>query len=80
MDEEKQRLKLSGYVATIWYATSKNEGHTWKKQGEALDVGRKDSFDAQAVFTPDINQAIMPIAHLPEHPPQYLLGALGLLR
>ena len=54
VDEKEQRLKHSGYVATIWYAISKDEGHTWKEQGEALGVGRKGSFDAQAVFTPNI--------------------------
>ena len=44
----------AGYWATIWYATSKDEGYTWEEQGMALDVGRADSFDHTAVFTPNI--------------------------
>jgi len=54
VDEKEKSLKHSGYVATIWYATSKDKGHTWKEQGKALDVGSEGSFDAQAVFTPNI--------------------------
>ena len=54
VDEKEEYLKTSGYAATLWYATSKDEGHTWKEQGEALGVGRKGSFDGQAVFTPNI--------------------------
>ncbi|MCG9792351.1 family 43 glycosylhydrolase [Flavobacterium algicola] len=44
----------SGYWATIWYATSKDEGHTWQEQGMALDLGEKGTFDSQSVFTPNI--------------------------
>ncbi|MDA9335778.1 family 43 glycosylhydrolase [Flavobacteriaceae bacterium] len=44
----------SGYWATIWYATSKDEGHTWKEQGMALDLGKKGQFDSHSVFTPNI--------------------------
>ena len=44
----------SGYWATIWYATSKDEGHTWQEQGEALGLGKEGSFDSHSVFTPNI--------------------------
>ncbi len=43
-----------GYWGTIWYATSTDEGYTWKEQGEILGVGKKDMFDSQATFTPNI--------------------------
>ncbi len=43
-----------GYWGTIWYATSKDEGYTWTEQGEILGLGKKDMFDAQATFTPNI--------------------------
>lgn len=44
----------SGYWATIWYATSKDEGHTWEEQGMALGLGDKGKFDSHSVFTPNI--------------------------
>ncbi|WP_276166011.1 family 43 glycosylhydrolase [Zobellia alginiliquefaciens] len=44
----------SGYWATIWYATSKDEGYTWQEQGMALDIGKKGGFDSHSVFTPNI--------------------------
>ena len=44
----------SGYWATIWYATSKDEGHTWEEQGMALGLGEKGAFDSHSVFTPNI--------------------------
>ena len=44
----------SGYWATIWYATSKDEGYTWKEQGMALGLGEKGTFDSHSVFTPNI--------------------------
>lgn len=44
----------SGYWATIWYATSKDEGHTWEEQGMALGLGEKGKFDSHSVFTPNI--------------------------
>lgn len=44
----------SGYWATIWYATSKDEGHTWEEQGMALGLGDKGEFDSHSVFTPNI--------------------------
>jgi predicted GH43/DUF377 family glycosyl hydrolase len=42
-----------GYDATIWYAISP-DGHTWTEKGEALPRGRRGSWDAQSVFTPNI--------------------------
>lgn len=44
----------SGYVATVWYATSTDEGHTWVERGEALGRGAPGCFDSHAVFTPNI--------------------------
>lgn len=44
----------SGYWATIWYATSKDEGHTWEEQGMALGLGEEGTFDSHSVFTPNI--------------------------
>ncbi|MDW7692900.1 family 43 glycosylhydrolase [Flammeovirgaceae bacterium SG7u.111] len=44
----------SGYWGTIWYATSKDEGHTWQEQGMALGLGEKGTFDSHSVFTPNI--------------------------
>ena len=46
--------RASGYWGTLWYATSKDEGYTWKEQGEILGLGKKGQFDAQATFTPNI--------------------------
>ena len=43
-----------GYWGTVWCATSKDEGNTWKEQGEMLGVGAKNMFDSQATFTPNI--------------------------
>lgn len=43
-----------GYWGTIWYATSTDEGYTWKEQGEVLGLGIKNTFDSQATFTPNI--------------------------
>ena len=44
----------SGYWGTIWYATSTDEGHNWKEQGMAVDLGAAGEFDAHSVFTPNI--------------------------
>lgn len=44
----------SGYWGTIWYATSEDEGFTWKEQGMALDLGTEGAFDSHSVFTPNI--------------------------
>ena len=43
-----------GYWATLWYATSKDEGHTWQEQGMALGLGEEGTFDSHSVFTPNI--------------------------
>jgi beta-xylosidase len=43
-----------GYWGTLWYATSSDEGYTWKEQGEILGQGKKNTFDSQATFTPNI--------------------------
>ena len=43
-----------GYWGTLWYATSMDEGYTWKEQGEILGLGEKGTFDSQATFTPNI--------------------------
>ncbi len=51
---EHRRLRPSGYVATVWYAVSKDEGHTWEEKGEALGLGERGRFDSFAVFTPNI--------------------------
>jgi len=51
---ERQRLRASGYVGVIWYATSKDEGHNWTEQGLALGTGPEGAFDSYAVFTPNI--------------------------
>jgi len=46
--------QTSGYWGTIWYATSEDEGFTWKEQGMALGVGKEGTFDSHSVFTPNI--------------------------
>ncbi len=51
---EYRRLYPSGYIATLWYATSEDVGHTWTEGGEALGVGDEGSFDDFAIFTPTI--------------------------
>ena len=52
--EEMKHLKGSGYVGTLWYATSKDEGRTWTEQGQALGRGKPGTFDSFATFTPNI--------------------------
>ncbi|WP_111709603.1 family 43 glycosylhydrolase [Lutibacter citreus] len=44
----------SGYWGTIWYATSNDEGNTWKEEGMALGLGNEGEFDSHSVFTPNI--------------------------
>jgi hypothetical protein len=46
--------RTSGYWGTIWYATSEDEGLTWKEQGMALGLGAEGAFDSHSVFTPNI--------------------------
>ncbi|MCF7975637.1 MAG: family 43 glycosylhydrolase [Phycisphaerae bacterium] len=47
-------LRASGYVGTIRYATSRDEGFHWIERGQALGRGTPGSFDSFAVFTPNI--------------------------
>jgi len=47
-------LYPSGYFATIWYATSKDEGRHWTEQGEAVGKGAPGTFESHGVFTPNI--------------------------
>jgi hypothetical protein len=49
-----RRLRTSGYVGTIWYATSRDEGLHWIERGPALGTGKAGTFDSFAVFTPNI--------------------------
>lgn len=48
------RPVTAGYWATIWYATSKDEGYSWQEQGMALGLGAGGQFDSHSVFTPNI--------------------------
>ncbi|MDX2431740.1 MAG: glycoside hydrolase N-terminal domain-containing protein, partial [Bacteroides sp.] len=43
-----------GYWGNIWYASSEDEGYTWKEQGMALGTGEDGAFDSFGVFTPNI--------------------------
>ena len=54
VDYTKVYGRSPGYWGTIWYATSTDEGYSWKEQGELLGTGQKDTFDSQATFTPNI--------------------------
>ncbi len=54
LPEHKQELKTSGYVATIWYAESRDGGWSWVEKGESLGLGEPGAFDSFAVFTPNI--------------------------
>mgnify|MGYP006280753467 CR=1 FL=1 len=49
----RTRQTISGYTASVWYATSL-DGHTWTEKGEALPKGPEGAFDEHAVFTPSI--------------------------
>lgn len=46
--------QTSGYWGTIWYATSEDEGFSWKEQAMALGLGADGEFDNHSVFTPNI--------------------------
>lgn len=54
LPDHLKRLRASGYLGTIWYAVSKDEGYTWTERGEALGKGPACAFDSWAVFTPNI--------------------------
>jgi hypothetical protein len=43
-----------GYWGTVWCASSKDEGYTWTELGEVVGLGKKNTFDSQATFTPNI--------------------------
>jgi len=47
-------LYPSGYHATVWYATSRDEGRHWTERGEAVGLGPDGAFDSCGVFTPNI--------------------------
>ena len=49
--------KSPGYWGTLWCASSKDNGFTWKEEVEVLGVGDKGTFDSQATFTPNIIKA-----------------------
>jgi len=52
--EDMKWLKRTGYVGTLWYATSKDEGRTWTEKGQALGRGKPGTFDSYATFTPNV--------------------------
>jgi hypothetical protein len=54
LPDKHKHLRASGYVGTVWYAESKDEGHTWTERGETLGTGSAGAFDSLAVFTPNI--------------------------
>lgn len=51
---EGSALYPSGYFATIWYATSTDEGQHWQERGEAIGKSDPQAFDSFGVFTPNI--------------------------
>ncbi len=56
-DELPENLRFlypSGYPGTIWYATSTDQGRSWKEQSRSLGLGDKGAFDSFGVFTPNI--------------------------
>ncbi len=44
----------SGYDASVWHATSKDEGKTWTEQQEAIPRGEGNDWDVTSTFTPNI--------------------------
>lgn len=44
----------TGYDASVWHATSKDEGKTWKEQSEAISRGKRNDWDVTSTFTPNI--------------------------
>ena len=46
--------RAAGYWGTVWCAASKDEGYNWTELGEVVGLGRKNTFDSQATFTPNI--------------------------
>ena len=53
-DGGRRPLYPSGYPGTVWYATSRDDGHTWKEGGESVGLGEAPAFDSHGVFTPNI--------------------------
>ncbi|MDR9417296.1 MAG: family 43 glycosylhydrolase, partial [Gracilimonas sp.] len=53
-DAEPKYWGAGYWGATVWCAKSEDEGYSWTEVGEMLDVGKKDNWDSQAVFTPNI--------------------------
>ena len=49
--------KSPGYWGTLWCASSKDKGFTWKEECEILGLGDNGTFDSQATFTPNIIKA-----------------------
>ena len=54
LPRSSRRLRTTGYVGTIWCASSTDEGRTWKESGPVLGKGPAGAFDSFAVFTPNI--------------------------
>lgn len=44
----------SGYDASVWHATSIDEGKTWTEQSEAIPRGTGNDWDVTSTFTPNI--------------------------
>jgi predicted GH43/DUF377 family glycosyl hydrolase len=45
----------TGYDASVWHATSTDEGYTWVEQGEVIPRGSEaDDWDVTSTFTPNI--------------------------
>jgi len=53
----KDKLYPSGYNGVIYYAVSKDEGHSWEEKGLAIGRGPAGSFDSFGVFTPNVIKA-----------------------
>ena len=54
--ENGQRTPIypEGYYGTIWYATSTDNGYTWKEEGMAIDKGKDGELDSFGILTPNI--------------------------
>jgi len=44
------------YLGEIWYATSTDEGQSWRERGQVLAPGAEGSWDAVGVFEPNLLQ------------------------
>ena len=54
LPETWRSLYPSGYPGTIWYATSDDQGRSWRERAQSLALGPPNSFDSFGVFTPNI--------------------------